>query len=61
MMKQQQIQVHELCEQNGIKPAAKQTSTDARIAALQAKHKMSKRRERLPKNQHGKETEGILL
>ena len=37
MTKEQQKQVCKLCEQQGIKPATKQTSTDARIVALEAK------------------------
>ena len=37
MTKEQQMQVHELHEQQGIKPAIKQTRTDARIAALEEK------------------------
>ena len=37
MTKEQQMQVCKLCEQQGIKPSPKQTSTDARIAALEAK------------------------
>ena len=44
MMKEQQMQVCKLCKQQGIKPAVKQFSPDARIAALE----------------FGKETEGIL-
>ena len=68
MTMKQQMQVCKLCEQ-GIKPAVKQTSTDARIATLEAKLRISfqpeegdikKRRERLPKNQYEGETEGIL-
>ena len=37
MTKEQQMQVCQLRKQQGNKPAAKQTSTDARIAALEAK------------------------
>ena len=37
MIKEQQMQVRKLCEQQGIKPVTKQTSADARIAALEAK------------------------
>ena len=37
MTKEQQVQICKICEQQGIKPAMKQTSTDARIAALEAK------------------------
>ena len=37
MTKEQQMQVHRLCKQHGIKPAVKQTSTDTRITALEAK------------------------
>ena len=37
MMKEQQMQVHKLHEQQGIKLAVKQTSADASIAALEAK------------------------
>ena len=37
MTKEQQMQAHKLCEQQGIKPTMKQTSPDARIAALEAK------------------------
>ena len=37
MTGEQQMQVHKLHEQQGIKSAMKQTSTDARISALEAK------------------------
>ena len=37
MMKEEQMQVCKLCKQQDIKPAMKQTSTDARVAALEAK------------------------
>ena len=37
MNREQQMQVHKLHEQQGIKHTAKQTSADARIAALEAK------------------------
>ena len=66
MTEEQQMQVCKLCEQQGIKPAMKQTSADARIAALEVKLGITrrlmsrKRRGRLPKNKHGGETEGIL-
>ena len=41
MMNEQQMQVRKLHEKQGIKPAAKQTSADARIAALEAKLRIS--------------------
>ena len=37
MTREQQMQVRKLCEQQGIKPAVKQTSADARISVLEAK------------------------
>ena len=37
----QKMQVKKLCKQQGIKPTIKQTSTDARIAALEVKIKMT--------------------
>ena len=37
MTKEQQMQVCKLHEQQGIKPTTKKTSTDARIAAIEAK------------------------
>ena len=66
--KEQQMKVRKLCEQQGIKPAVKMTSADTRIAALEAKLGVSSQpkegnvknwREKLPKNQHEGETEGI--
>ena len=68
MTKEQQMQVCKLIEQQGIKPAKKQTNPDARIAVLRQslglilnpRRMMSrKRRERLPRNHHGGEMEGI--
>ena len=41
MTREQQIQVSKLHEQQGIKPIAKQTSADARIAALDAKFRIA--------------------
>ena len=67
--KVQQMQVHMLCKQQGMKPTAKQTSTDARIVALEAKLRINSQHKEgnakkmegeTPKNQHGEETEGIL-
>ena len=69
MTKEQQMQVCKLCKQQGIKPTAKQASTDARTAAIEAKLRITsqlkdsdvkKKEGRLQKNQHGRETEGIL-
>ena len=70
MTKEHQMQVCKLYEQQGIKPAMKQTSTDARIATLEAQLGISshskervmsrKKRERLQKNQHERKIEGIL-
>ena len=37
MTKEQQMQVRKFCEQQGIKPTMKKTSTDSKIAALEAK------------------------
>ena len=41
MAKEQQMQVRKLCEKQDIKPAKKHTSADARIAALEAKLRIS--------------------
>ena len=69
MTKKQQMQVVKLHEQQGIQPTTKHTSIVARIAALEAKLRIStqpkgvksrKPRERLPKNRHGGESDGIL-
>ena len=60
--REKKMQVYKLCKQQGIKPTTKKTITDAKIAALEAKLRitsqpkevMSRRRKgRLPKNQHG--------
>ena len=54
----------ELYEQQGIKPTANQTSTNARIAAIVAQLRINSlprritltKREKLLKNEHGEET-----
>ena len=69
MTKEQQIKVRKLHEQQDIKPAMKQTITDAKITALDTQLRISsqprrvmprRKRERLPKNQHGGGTDEIL-
>ena len=40
-MTEQQMQVHKLHKQQGIKPTMKQTSTDTRIAALETKFQIN--------------------
>ena len=45
MTKEQQMQVHKLCGQQGTKPNMKQTSVDARNAALEAKFEISSKTE----------------
>ena len=41
MTNKQQMQVKKLCEQQGIKPTMKQTSSKARIAATEAQPRIS--------------------
>ena len=65
MSREQQMQVRKLCDQKGIKPAMKQTSAEARIAALEAhlgmisQPKGDAKQEGLTK-QHRGGTKGIL-
>ena len=54
--KVQQMQLHKLHEQQGIKPATKQTSADARIAALEAKLGIASQ----PKEGNAKKKEGEI-
>ena len=54
MTNEQQMQVRKLQEQQGIKPTAKQTSTGARIAALEDKLRISSH----PKEGGVKKTKG---
>ena len=54
MTKEHQMQVRNLCEQQGIKPTTKQQSTDARVAALEAKLGISSQ----PKKGDIKKTKG---
>ena len=51
---EQQMQVRKLQEQQGIKPTMQQTSTDARISALEAKLEITSR----PEQGDVKEKEG---
>ena len=70
MMKEQQVQVRKLQEQQCIMPIAKQPSTYTRIAALEAwlgikfqpkEGVAKKQRERFPKNQHGGEKRNSVV
>ena len=54
MTKDQQMQVRKLFKQQDIKPTSKQTSTDARIAALEAQFGLSSQ----PKEGDVKKKEG---
>ena len=57
MMREQQMKVRKLCEQQGIMPSAKQTSADARFSALEAKFEISSH----PEEGDVKKTEGQPL
>ena len=53
MSREQQMKVRKLCKQKGMKPATKQTSTEARIAALKSQLRINSQHKKGDANQRG--------